>query len=325
LNNYEAEEYTKKIKFPSKIKHFNNGLEPPMFLKYNNNFFISKVFPITHGYFYNYMIKNKIINDSIILFKNKINIIKNNKKKKVDFDYNCELILIDHVFYGHLINFNDNKFLIFKEKEFKLYEKEPKNDEKYYSDLFSMCTITKRNNIFKKNIIINKNQRNKKGNILKRDISKEIIILYSEIEQIVERRFLLMWQGIEIYLKNGKSYLFNILDDSKCQKILEIFNNNKELSHKLLLKKNFKRDIDLIQKEWLSDRLDTYNYLLFLNKYGNRSFNDTNQYLIFPWLLKNYNMLYEINNNEAEIIKYISKVANNKIQENNIEEENKTL
>ena len=210
LNNYEAEEYTKKLKFPSKIKHFNNGLEPPLFLKNNSNFYISKVFPITHVYFYNYMKKNKIINDSIILFKKKYNIIKNNKNKKQDFDVNCELILIDHSFYGHLINFNDNKYLIFQEKKFELFEKEPKNDKKFFSDLFSMCTVVKRNNRVKKEII-NENQRNKREKKVKRDVSKEIIIFYSEIEQIIERRFLLMWQGIEIYLKNGKSYFFNLI------------------------------------------------------------------------------------------------------------------
>ena len=102
----------------------------------------------------------------------------------------------------------------------------------YYSYLFSICSITKRPTKYKKEII-NENQRNKKTKIVERGITKKIIILYSEIEQIIERRFLLMWQGIEIYLKNGKSYFFNLLEDTKCQKVLEIFNNNIELSKKL--------------------------------------------------------------------------------------------
>eukprot|EP00826_Nyctotherus_ovalis_P048824 TRINITY_DN5796_c0_g1_i1.p1 TRINITY_DN5796_c0_g1~~TRINITY_DN5796_c0_g1_i1.p1 ORF type:complete len:141 (-),score=30.77 TRINITY_DN5796_c0_g1_i1:37-459(-) len=29
-------------------------------------------------------------------------------------------------------------------------------------------------------------------------------------------------------------------------------------------------------------------YLLLLNKYGGRSFNDLNQYPVFPWILRNY-------------------------------------
>lgn len=333
LNNYDAEEYTKRLNYPSKMKHFNNGLEPPLFLKYNKSFYISKVFPITHDYFYNYMTKRRIINDSIILFKNKLpiyNMTKTNKKEKVNFDYNCELILVDHSFYGHIINSNDNGYIIFQEKKFEFYNKEPINNMEYYSDLLSISTIIKKpNNSIKE--IINDNQRNKKTKKVERGINKEIIILYSDIEQIMERRFLLMWQGIEIYLKNGKSYFFNILDDSKCQKILNIFNKNRILSKKLLLRNNFKRDIDLIQKEWVFDRLSTYEYLLYINKYSNRSYNDSNQYIIFPWLLKNYNILYEINNNQYEIIKYINQIKLNKLEEkeedeceeNNIEAKNK--
>ena len=232
LDNFNAEISTKKLNFPSKIKHFNNGLEPPLFLKNNKSFYISKTFPITHNYFYKYMIENKIIDNSIILFQKqlpKLNSNKNKRKENIDFDYNCELISIDHSFYGHLINSNDNNYLIFKEKKFELYEKEPNNKLDYYYDLFSICSIVKRPSKTKIIDIINENQRNKKTYTVNRGITKIVIILYSEIEQIIERRFLLMWQGIEIYLKNGKSYFFNLLDDTNCQKVLEIFNNKKIL------------------------------------------------------------------------------------------------
>ena len=51
--------------------------------------------------------------------------------------------------------------------------------------------------------IIDNNKRFKRN--------KVVIISFDEIEEIIERRFLLMWQAIEIYLKNGKSYFFNFL------------------------------------------------------------------------------------------------------------------
>jgi hypothetical protein len=60
---------TKKLDYPSKIKNFINGLEPSNFLKENNKFFISKIFPITHPYFYEYMCEHNSVNDSIILLK----------------------------------------------------------------------------------------------------------------------------------------------------------------------------------------------------------------------------------------------------------------
>ena len=328
LNNFEAENSTKKLNYPSKLKHFNNGLEPPLFLKYNKSFYISKVFPITHEYFYKYMIKNKILNDSIILFDKDLpilNIIKSNKNEKINFDYNCELILIDHSFYGHLINYNNN-YLIFEEKNFELYKREPQNNLAFYSDLLSICSIIKKPKKYNKELI-NENQRNQDTKIVERRIKKKLIILYSEIEQIIERRFLLMWQGIEIFLKNGKSYFFNILDDSKCQKILEVFKNNIVLSKKLITKDKFERDINFIQNEWINNRIDTYEYLLLINKYSTRTYNDANQYLVFPWLLKDYKKLNEINDNKYEILKYINQMLgfNLEIEENEIKEKENNI
>ena len=309
LNKFKAESNTKLLNYPSKLKHFTNGMEPPMFFKSNKSFYISKVFPVTHDYFYNYMQDKKIISDSIILFQNKLKVpkLKNKKNDTNIFDYNCELISIDHSFYGHLIYSNENKYLIFEEKKFLLYDKEPSNTDDYFSDLFSICSITKKPNKYKK-CNENKNQRNKINKIVERGINKKVIILYSEIEQIIERRFLLMWQSIEIYLKNGKSYFFNLLDSQKCQKVLEIFNNNKELSQKLVVRNDFEKHIKTIQQEWIKNRLDTYEYLLFINKYSSRSYNDSNQYLVFPWLLKKYTKLYEINKNEFEIVKFINQI-----------------
>ena len=320
LNNFNAEDYTKVLDYPSKMKHYTNGIEPSKFLKYNKSFYISKVFPITHDYFYDYMLKNNLIGDSIILFKNKLKVPEiNMQKESNDFDYNCDLIAIDHSFYGHLINSHENKYLIFKEKIFKLYDKPPSNTDDYFSDLFSICSVIKRPNKHKK-AVENQNQRNKINKIVEREINKSIIILYSEIEQIIERRFLLMWQGIEIYLKNGKSYFFNLLDSDICQKILNIFNNIIELSPKLIIKSNFEKHINALQNEWVSDRLDTYEYLLFINKYSSRTFNDSCQYLIFPWLLKNYNKLHEINKNELEIFKYLNQIENYSLDEKENEE-----
>ena len=37
-------------------------------------------------------------------------------------------------------------------------------------------------------------------------------------------------------------------------------------------------------KQWIANELSTLEYLLLLNKYSSRSFNDINQYPVFPWL-----------------------------------------
>jgi len=39
---------------------------------------------------------------------------------------------------------------------------------------------------------------------------------------------------------------------------------------------------------WVTNKLSNYDYLCLLNKYSSRSYNDINQYPIFPWVIKNY-------------------------------------
>lgn len=41
-------------------------------------------------------------------------------------------------------------------------------------------------------------------------------------------------------------------------------------------------------KQWKIGRLTNLEYLLVLNKFSSRSFNDISQYPVFPWLLKDY-------------------------------------
>ena len=65
--NKDAAYGTKKLNYPSKIKNYNNGLEPRMFLKQHNKFFNSKYFPISHPYFIEYIQKNNLYNKSIKL------------------------------------------------------------------------------------------------------------------------------------------------------------------------------------------------------------------------------------------------------------------
>ena len=67
LNKYpDVEPQTKVLNFPSRIKRFNNGLNPDNVLKLNYKFFSDKYFPISHPYFYDYMLKKNISSDKYI-------------------------------------------------------------------------------------------------------------------------------------------------------------------------------------------------------------------------------------------------------------------
>ena len=325
LNEYKMSNYyTKMLNFPSTLKHFSNGLEPGMLLKQHNNFFDSKYFPISHPYFVDYIRKNNAHNMSIKLYQKKLPKYLFNNNETNLFKINCELIKIDHEYFGQIIGCNlknKEQYLVFQEKELELNCKVdnifdiPKN----YEFLFSMSFSNYLNRIKKKN---NQNLERKR----KKKKGKIILILFSEIEEIIERRFLLMWQGIEIFLKNGKSYYFNLFSEERNNRILDFFRADDNIKN-LIHSRDYLFKEKEISKKWKNYHLQTYEYLLLINKYGSRTFKDNCQYPIFPWLLvKDYEKIEEINNiNDTESDILIAKFFNNKGENIKINKRNKEI
>ena len=145
LNNFEGVIYdTKALNFPSKIKNFNNGLEPGMFLKQHSGFFNSKYFPISHPYFVDNMKNNNLYNKSIKLYGKELpNYLLNNNDAILKIG--CELIKIDRVYFGQIIGFNkenQEKYIVFQEKEFIVENYDNIFDnEKNYQYLFSFSFL----------------------------------------------------------------------------------------------------------------------------------------------------------------------------------------
>ena len=301
LQNFDdIQKTTKILDYPSKIKNFNNFLEPCLFLKPYPSFFINKIFPITHEYFNKYMKKNNIKRHEPIMLYKKI-LPEFNLEEK--FDKKCELIKINQSYYGHVIGSRNVNYIIFEQQKYDFYERlsEFKNNNKILNinqkddldlnDLFTLTYVNKKP--FNKNRKKVKLDDEGKKSLEKRKKYKRkklIIILFDEIEEILERRFLLMWQAIEIYLKNGKSYFFNFLSNEQSRFIIDIFKNNIITKDKVHEKEFFKTHQKNLTTEWQEGRLSTYEYLLFINKYGSRTFSDVNQYPIFPWLIRKYSI-----------------------------------
>ena len=305
LQNFDdIQKTTKILDYPSKIKNFNNFLEPCLFLKPYPSFFINKIFPITHEYFDEYMKKNNIKRHEPIMLYKKV-LPEFNLEEK--FDKKCELIKINHSYYGHVIGSRNVNYIIFEQQKYDFYEKlsESKNNNKILNinqkneldlnDLFTLTYINKKPfNKNRKKITLDDEGKKSYEKRKKYKRKKTIIILFDEIEEILERRFLLMWQAIEIYLKNGKSYFFNFLTKEQSRFIIDIFKNNIITKDKVHEKDFFKTHQKNLTIEWQEGRLSTYEYLLFINKYGSRTFNDVNQYPVFPWLIRKYSIDKEV-------------------------------
>ncbi|CDW75265.1 beach domain-containing protein [Stylonychia lemnae] len=142
---------------------------------------------------------------------------------------------------------------------------------------------------------------------------KDKIWHYNEIEQIFKRRFLLVHQACEIFTKEKKSYFFNFFNEENChlffQRIKEIYQRNKYSKAEIITNPRDEFRKKEFKNKWLKGEISNQQFLLLVNKYSGRSFNDLTQYPIFPWVLKDqhsssYSELKDkINNNPGEVLR----------------------
>ena len=271
---------TKKLDFPSILKNYRNDFEPPLFFKKFNNYTVDPYFPITHSYIKNEILKkNLTMQKSIKLFQK--DIFESDNDKEIE----CELIKNEKPFFGKLYYNNEKKYLLFKNQENYFVEEEG------FEHIFLLSQLEE-------------NTRTKKEKYKKfyeKGHNKNVLMLFDDIEEIIEMRIFLLWKGFEIYLKNGKSYVFNFLTTKDYDNFAKNFLENNKLKN-LFRKRNFLSDKNLITKNWVKRLLSNYEYLLILNRYSSRSFNDPTQYPVFPWILKDYKNLEQFLKKEKEYI-----------------------
>ena len=230
-----------------------------LFVKHDLNFYANRYFHISHPYFINRAKESKAkrifpkISEENDTFKFIADKNENNTTFIVDLISNRsvyfgELIITKHLIYFH--NLNKEKFLKGKSEDFI----------KNYLLCSPVCDYSNKN--------------------------KKLYIFKKEIIEIVNRRFLYLFQACEFYLKNGKSYYFNFYSEEKKIEFFALFGNKDYNLYDIKiisdLKTEFRRK-DYTNK-WLKNNISNLEYLLFINKYSCRSYNDINQYPVFPWL-----------------------------------------
>ena len=268
---------SKQINFPTILKNYKNNFESNIFLKQFNNYFTDLFLPITHDYVDKYL-NDKISRKKSIKLKQK-DLPQFIGDKKIE----CEILKNETSFYGKLIYNENGNYLMFKE-ESRTYDEEDK--EFRYLFLIDYFWYF---NYLKKTQTKKFRERTKK---------KNIIFLFDNIEEIIEMRILLLWKGFEIYLKNGKSYLFNFLSTKDYDDFIKDFLMKTKLKN-VFRRRDFLNEKSTIYDGWIKSFISNYDYLLLLNRYSSRSYNDPTQYYIFPWLLKIYKTLEFFNSNES--------------------------
>ena len=298
-------EFTKSdeyyLNYPSKIRNYIVDDYYRPFLKPYLNFFSNDYLHISHKY-----VNKNLLND----FKYKqdyFNSINYNKliptfnKEK----YYCELIKNKGNIFGY-IELNEKCFI---------FKNSPNDDPRSSDDIkksFKFIFSIKDDKII--------------------DTKKFTMIFYHDIKEIIKRRICLLYIGLEIFMKDNRSYMFNFFDKSFLNRFIEdIKKYTSEYNNKIFKSLNssphimevqnhpdknnkstdninksttlpkinqIKQEIDFkliddpineLKKLHLTSKnkkgeLSNFNYLLLINKYSSRTYNDYNQYLVFPLL-----------------------------------------
>ncbi len=119
---------------------------------------------------------------------------------------------------------------------------------------------------------------------------------FNEIRSIFSRRYMLQNIGLEIFVANRSSVMFAFTDRRTVEKVVNIlprvgvgprYGLPQTRHTSLASPQQLFRSSNMTQK-WQRREITNFEYLMYLNTIAGRTYNDLNQYLIFPWILINY-------------------------------------
>ena len=108
-----------------------------------------------------------------------------------------------------------------------------------------------------------------------------------DILKIYTRRYNFFKSSFEIFTKSGRSYFFNVYAQEVRDEIIAIITKLNPKCEKIFNLKDDFESYDYTNK-WLRGEISNFEYLMTINIFSGRSFNNINEYPVFPWILTNY-------------------------------------
>ena len=244
------------LNYPTKMKNFVSNEYYRPFLKPAINFFNSDITKISHNYVSTKKFEKIRDKDDF----NKISFIKYipiNYERDESQEILCENISYRGSILGKL--FLKKYFLAFFSDYLTYQSIVDKSQEDPLFFIYSFQDVTKHVNIK----------------------LKTIFIYYKDIKEIIIRRFFLKRIGYEIFLKDGRSYLFNFFNLDNFNRFQSLIEKKEVTIINDLVKTFEKREY---KNKFKKGEISNFVYLLLLNKFSTRTYNDINQYLVFPLL-----------------------------------------
>ena len=187
----------------------------------------------------------------------------------------------------------------FREADRKLQEEEEKNSKKEENNMkiltqFSMNCMYSKEIIKKKSIPCvyvkpTKTQNvllvvSNKALVIQKPQDKMIFLRFVRIIMVLRRNYIGHDNAVEIFMKNGKSY-FLYSDKESSEKIISLMSKREMKSVKYFQNAPSRKFFNSlpITKDWVAGKMSNYEYIMHLNIFSERSFNNQSQYPIFPW------------------------------------------
>nr|XP_040026827.1 neurobeachin isoform X2 [Gasterosteus aculeatus aculeatus] len=120
--------------------------------------------------------------------------------------------------------------------------------------------------------------------------------MFSEIRAVFSRRYLLQNTAMEIFMANRTSVMFNFPDQATVKKVVyslprvgvgTSYGLPQARRISLATPRQLFKSSNMTQR-WQRREISNFEYLMFLNTISGRTYNDLNQYPVFPWVLTNY-------------------------------------
>eukprot|EP01122_Echinamoeba_exundans_P007392 TRINITY_DN2266_c0_g1_i1.p1 TRINITY_DN2266_c0_g1~~TRINITY_DN2266_c0_g1_i1.p1 ORF type:complete len:3279 (+),score=338.37 TRINITY_DN2266_c0_g1_i1:138-9974(+) len=122
-------------------------------------------------------------------------------------------------------------------------------------------------------------------------VRKHRVWSYEDIREIHKRRYMLVDNALEIFLVNGKTFLFAFEKKKERDGVYEAFlklelPNFVDFNEEVFISGKWTKTS--ITEKWQKGLISNFEYLMHLNTLAGRSFNDLTQYPVFPFILKDY-------------------------------------
>ncbi len=112
------------------------------------------------------------------------------------------------------------------------------------------------------------------------------------MREVVVKRYNMVRQAVEIYFEDSKSVFISFFSSFYLAKFVNNLRKivgKKPTAHLEIVERQAQHFSEKgYRGRWVRGELSNFQYLMLLNKYSGRSFNDITQYPVFPWILKEY-------------------------------------